>query len=352
MLAFSARFSGVILVLLLAAALCAGCSPAPSPTPSVSPQNILHTQTPAPGTPAPSITPGGDRLMVEAAPESLRTDDGSQPVVKVYVTEEQAVREMPIETYLCGVLAGEMNNQWPMEALRAQAILARTYAVKFVEDKGGSKYREAHLSTDIAEAQAYDAAGINDRIREAINSTRGMLAVHGGHPIYAWFHAHAGGMTALAGEGLEYERDDPPYIAIVASKESDQAPPDDAAWRAAFTRAELAAALSNWGDIGAVGSIGIAQRGPSGRAITLNINGTEISAPSLRLHLGAEKLKSTLLTSIRMDGAGGVVFEGKGYGHGVGMSQWGAYRMAEEGLRAEDIIQAYFRDVSLVMAWR
>ena len=136
-------------------------------------------------------------------PEDIRVNGAGVPQLRVYVTEDRQIRNMDNEEYLCGVVAGEMKNDWPEEALKAQAILARTFVVNFITEKE-SKYEGADISTDIAEAQAYRAGGVNDRVRAAVEDTRGKIVCYDGEPIYAWFHAHAGGRTATAEEGLSY----------------------------------------------------------------------------------------------------------------------------------------------------
>ena len=97
---------------------------------------------------------------------------------------------------------------------------------------------------------------------------------------------------------------------------------------------------------GKVTSLEIGKQGDSGRAITFIVNGKEVSAPALRLRLGGTQFKSTLLESIEVKGDT-ITFSGRGYGHGVGMSQWGAYGMAEEGANAQEIVQHYFKGVSI-----
>ena len=80
------------------------------------------------------------------------------------------------------------------------------------------------------------------------------------------------------------------------------------------------------------------------------VNGKAVSAPSFRIQIGANKLKSTLIESVAVDGDA-VTFKGRGFGHGVGLSQWGAYRMAEEGRTAQQILQRYFPGVGIVELW-
>ncbi len=127
----------------------------------------------------------------------------------------------------------------------------------------------------------------------------------------------------------------------------------DTEWKASFSFKELEAAAKEAGQTVAVKAgtdIAIGEKGKSGRAMTITIGGKPIEAAKLRIALGSTKMRSTLLTGLQVSG-NNVVMEGKGYGHGVGMSQWGAYQMAEQGKKAEDIVMHYFQNVKLVKLW-
>lgn len=291
------------------------------------------------------------RRQKPALPEKLSINGDGVPDLKVYQTDEEMISTLDVETYLMGVLAGEMKNDWPLEALKAQAILARTFVMKFCTEKE-SKYAGADISTDIEEAQAYDATGVNERIEQAVRDTRGLVLSWQGTFPYAWFHAHSGGMTARAREGLNYDREEPGYTQTVAGRDSGEAPEEARAWQASFSGEETAAAAkeAGLGDIGPLKSAEVGERGESGRAVTILLNGRAVSAPELRLSLGSSKMRSTLLTSLKAED-GRLVMAGKGYGHGVGMPQWGAYALAEEGKTAEEIVTYYFRDVTVEKLW-
>ena len=281
--------------------------------------------------------------------KDIEFDSDGIPVIDVYVKETGKVEQMDIETYLQGVLAGEMRNDWPMEALKAQAILARTYTLKFIDTKD-SKYEGADISTDITEAQAYNAESVNDRIRKAVEETRGIVMVYEGELPNAWFHAHSGGMTEIATIGIEY-KNDPEYLVPVVSYESDNAPEDVKSWEASFTAKEVIDAVNACGvKIEHIEEITIGRKGESGRAAEILINGEKISAPSFRINIGSERLKSTLIEDITKEDDK-IIFTGKGYGHGVGMSQWGAYGLAEKGATAQTIVSRYFTGVSFVDLW-
>lgn len=315
----------LILILSLA-----GCSTAQAPSPDA------------------SMPPRGGNLP--PLPAKITQFEQGVPVINVYVVAEKQVTAMPLEEYLYGVLAGEMKNDWPIEALKAQAILARTFALRFMTEKE-SKYEGADVSTDIEEAQAYDASSINDRIRQAVDDTRGMVLVSEGTFPYAWFHAHSGGKTALAKEGLGYEKEEPSYTQVVDSRESDKAPEDAKSWEASFSEAQVITAAKQAGlSVDAVESFAIGETGESGRALTLMINGKPVGAPSFRVAIGSTEMRSTFLTKVAIQN-GKVVMSGKGYGHGVGMSQWGAYGMADEGATADQIVTHFFRNVTVEKMW-
>lgn len=282
-------------------------------------------------------------------PEDIQLANGV-PQIKVYDASSESVQDMDLEDYLTGVLAGEMKNDWPMEALKAQAILARTYTLKFISTKD-SKYEGADISTDVSEAQAYNVDAVNDRIREAVDSTRGLVMSDDGQLTHAWFHAHSGGMTELPSIALDYTEGDPDYLEPVHVQEADKAPEDVKSWTATFTVQQVEQACKDAGVIvGDVTSVEIGKKGQSGRAKELIVNGKAVSAPTLRLKLDASKLKSTMISDITVSG-GEVAFTGSGFGHGVGMSQWGAYALAEKGEDAEDIIETFFDDVDIVKMW-
>ena len=337
------RIGLFVSVLLLGAAL-SGCArrTAGKDAPALpQPQNTLATQAKA------GASPG---KAADLVPDKLRRGEDGVPVLKVFEVKAEKLIEESVEDYVPAVLAGEMAGDWPLEALKAQAVLARTFVLQFVTQKS-SRYEGADISTDIEEAQAYNAEAVNDRIRQAVKETRGLVLNAGGELPYAWFHAHSGGLTARAKEGLDYEKDEPGYTQCVKGMENEEAPGEAAHWQAAFTTEEIVAAMK---DVGAkienVTGISIGQRGESGRAMTLLVSGREVSAPALRIALGSTKMRSCLLESLRVED-GLVKMAGRGYGHGVGMSQWGAYAMAKEGKTAEEIVMHYFRGVTLSKAW-
>lgn len=273
-----------------------------------------------------------------------------EPEISVWFHEEGAVKEMKMEAYLEGVVAGEMKNDWPQEALKAQAIVARTYTLaKMAEGKLAE--HNADASTDIREFQAYRAEAVNDAVKQAVQMTRGQVIEYEGAPIMAWFCASAGGKTATPEEGLSYTKGPLPYIQPVMSPDED-APEDVQKWEVVFTQDEMVGALRSLGhDAETVDSIMVTSYGPSGRATQFLINGNlTVGAPELRIALGSTKLMSTMLDDVAANERG-VRFQGRGYGHGVGMSQWGAHHMANAGQTAEQIVMHYYPNTTVTKRW-
>lgn len=283
--------------------------------------------------------------------EFLPSPSTEPPLLRVALHDSGAVIAMDIETYVAGVVAGEMPNDWPLEALKAQAILARTFVLKFITEKD-SRYAGADISTDIVEAQAYDAGAVNARVLQAVAETRGELLLTADDVLpYTWFHAHSGGTTELAVAGLDWQGDEPTYTRVIEGGDSADAPDSAREWAAEFTVADFLAACRKTGaDPDGCTHIAIGQKGKSGRAVTLLVNGTTVNAARLRIALGSTQMRSTLLTSLRLENSI-IRMTGRGYGHGVGLPQWGAYAMAQQGKSGEEIALHYYMGLHLVRAW-
>ncbi len=287
-----------------------------------------------------------------ALPSELGEYQGREPQINVYHHETGEVSGMNFEEYITGVVAAEMDPQWPDSALGAQAIIARSFTLQKIAENGGLPERNAHASTDFKEFQAYSAERINDRVRKAVENTRGRVALYNGDYIKAWFHAYAGPRTALADEGLEYKDGNPSYIQVVPSPAGDIVPEEERDWSATFPSGEVRAAVQEIAgtDPGPVESAAITAKGPSGRATRIKINDVEVPVPSLRIALGSTEMRSTFIEKI---GAGpeGLQLSGTGYGHGVGMCQWGARALAEEGRSPDEIVNYFYRGITLARAW-
>ncbi len=269
-----------------------------------------------------------------------------EPDISVFFHTTGDIKSMPLETYLEGVVAAEMDPNWPAAALEAQAIVARTFTLKKIQE-GPIEGRNAQASTDHKEFQAYDASRVNDKVKQAVKNTRGQIATYGGQPIMAWFHSSSGGTTASASEGLNFTKERTPYTQPVTDVQQEPAH----AWSCTLSADKvLEAAKALGASFDDLTSIEIGRKGPSGRTETLRINKKEVSAPQFRLAVGDKTMRSTLIDTLRMEGDS-VYMKGRGFGHGVGMSQWGAWILAQRGKSAQEIVTYYFKGVQIHDAW-
>ncbi len=241
------------------------------------------------------------------------------------------------EDYLYGVLPAEMATGWPLEALKAQAVAARTYAAANVG-------RRAALGFDLYDTtadQVYKGFTIEQAdCNSAVDGTRGQLLTWQERPIAAFFHASSGGETD---DALAVWGEDLPYIQGV----QDLDPSPHARWSASFEAAAVEKAFGAMGiDVGSLQSLAVSKETPHGRARWLEAGGSSgkaaVDANALRIKLG---LKSTRYKLAR-DGAR-FSFTGGGWGHGLGMSQWGARAYASQGEGYRDILARYYARTTL-----
>lgn len=302
--------------------------------------------------------PGQNRL---AGPEP----PGDEPQVNVVVDPQTGrTEQMPLEEYVKGVVGGEMGRlpsadatgeeqDWPEEAYAAQAILARTFILSWLEKHPGQP-----ITGDVTQTQAYRPENITPIIERAVERTRGEVIRYQGELAQTWFHSYAGGATATAKEGLNYQDEEPGFIRSVTLPENEFAPDDVKSWSMSVPLSEVEAALAEAGvNVGSIRELRIEEMGPSDRITSITVvgtNGTErIHGAEFRLRIGPERMKSTRVDpdSFKVSG-GNLVASGTGFGHGVGLSQWDAFKMAREGKSPEEIVKAFFKDVEITRAWK
>lgn len=285
-------------------------------------------------------------------PGEDRGEFTEEPIISLYDNKTKETKKIKLEEYVAGVVAAEMDTGWPVNALGAQAILARTFTLENIKAGRVKKLHGADISTDIEESQAYAPEKINDNVRKAVALTRGQVIRWQGKYVKAWFHACCGGKTAAAKEGLAYEKEPTPYLAPVADGCMAITTPENKHWELKISGAELARAVeqATGQNPGQVTEVKILKRGPSGRVETLKVGNVTISGPALRLAVGSEKLRSMMLEDIQAAG-GTFIFKGKGFGHGVGLCQWGAKKMAAEGKQPWSIVKTYYKNVKIEKLW-
>jgi stage II sporulation protein D len=265
--------------------------------------------------------------------------------LKLIVTGQgriNAVNLVDVEEYLYGVVPKEMPPGWPDEALKAQAVVSRTFASY---QKEANATREHDISATTASQVYGGVAAETDRTRRAVDATRGRLLTYGGRPALTYFHANSGGVTE---DARHVWRVAIPYLQSIPDEPSARAP--GAAWTAFLTFQQIRDALNRNGlKIGEIRGIEAASVSPSGRITKVKIehnSGTSVvGGNQFRTITDPAVIKSTLFRAESV--GGGIRFEGRGSGHGVGLSQWGARMMAEGGSPYREILLHYYRGLDL-----
>ena len=264
------------------------------------------------------------------------------------VLEGETVTEMELGTYLACVLRAEMPASFPLEALKAQAVAARTYTL--YQLRGGARHETADICTDHTCCQAYktaeqawtawgaDAATYEEKIRTAVEETDGEVLVYDGAPILAVFHSSSPGLTRPSGAVWS---EDLPYLQAVPSPEEGSEIPNY------FSRVEYSAAevkerfLALWPDMDFSAPkeawFSDAVRDEALSVVSVTVGGVEIRGAQMRSALG---LRSACVTW-QVEGEK-FIFHVTGYGHGVGMSQYGAAAMAQAGAAYGEILEHYY----------
>ncbi|TCL73258.1 stage II sporulation protein D [Hydrogenispora ethanolica] len=295
--------------------------------------------------------PGKEGTLIK----NIVTRFGKPPVISVYMKDSGKKVKMDIDEYLVGVVAGEMKPGWPLNAYAAQAIIARTFTMEFLSRGGTRALHGTDISTDEKEAQAYNAKNITPTIRKAVQMTKGLVLTYNNRYIKGWYSASSGGVTALAKEGLAYKEAEPPYVQSVKSPEEKVIPKSELLWQATFTSDEINQALKklNQGEVGMVRRFEVVKRGHY-RAVGIRIVGdkgtAQVHGADLRINIGPEKMRSIWLTDISTTG-GKVTLKGRGFGHGVGLSQWGAHALARENKSPEDIVKHFYPKAHVDKIW-
>jgi stage II sporulation protein D len=247
-----------------------------------------------------------------------------------------------LEDYLYGVVPVEMPAKWAENALKAQAVASRTYAV-YIKGKSKDKPYDLVATTASQVYGGYDAE--TPASNRAVDATRGEIITHNGRLIIAYFHSNSGGFTESAKAVWVAELR---YLKGIRDPYSDNIP--GGSWELSLSYRTIQDRLNQYGlNVGAVTEIRPVDVGYSGRPLKIAVASTRggivLKSNDFRLKIGPMKLKSTLFRL--RETTDGLRIRGKGFGHGVGMSQWGAYRMAQAGYHYRDILRHYYTDVEI-----
>lgn len=277
-------------------------------------------------------------------------------VVKLLHADSGQIEEIPLDTYLYSVVSAEMPADFEIEALKAQAIVARTYTV-YKANTNELKHGEANICDKSTCCQAWISKedrlakwGENvrqtnwEKIVSAVDSTKGKIIIYEGQPINAFFHSNSGGTTETpfnvwGGSGY-------PYLQTVETVGEDAY--SQYSSEVEYTQEEILQKLKdNFSNVeinfAIPEDISILERTQGNRVQQVKFGSVTISGVEAR---NIFKLKSANFTIEQENGK--VKFKVIGYGHGVGMSQTGADSLAKQGKTAEEIIKHFYIGVEII----
>ncbi len=297
-----------------------------------------------------SIRKGSDNTVIAAgkpfkrltvsAPSVIRINGKSyRGLVDLYPSEKGllVVNEIPIEEYLIGLINCEISSLWPVEAVKAQAVIARSYAIYQKDARRGALY---HLESSVMD-QVYEGVDIEDnRAARAVQETAGEVLGYSGAVIQAFYHSNCGGHTEAA---QNVWGADLPYLQGVDCKYCLTAP--SSKWEQTLPLKKIESQLKSAGyQVGGLYNIRAGRINRSGRLQDLTLshsrNDLVISAVNFRKAVGYSVIKSTNF-SIRLSG-NNAIFAGFGNGHGVGLCQWGSKQRAGDGFNYREILSYYY----------
>ena len=291
----------------------------------------------------------------EEKQEIEKYDYSKYKTIKLYHAKTSQIEELSLDDYLYGVVSSEMPASFEKEALKAQAIVARTYTIYQITKSKG-KHGDADICDDYKCCQAWiskedrlakwsenEAEANWNKIVEAVDSTQGKIITYNGSPIDAFFHSNSGGTTETASN--VWGGDNFPYLQSVQTSGEDGYTQYSS--EVEFSQSEFIDKIKTKHpdfeiDFNDNSCVQILEYTESGRIRTIKFGNIQIAGTEARTLLG---LKSTNFSFEIVDGK--IKFKVLGYGHGVGMSQTGADSMAKAGGSAEEIIKHFYSGVEI-----
>lgn len=297
-----------------------------------------------------SVNGSNLRTVRASAAASLQINGkGYRGVIEITAADKGllVVDELPLEDYLVGLINCEISSQWPIEVVKAQAVIARTYALYQMEARKNAQF---HLESSVMD-QVYDGCDIEDsRAARGVGETAGEVLTIDGKVIQAFYHSKCGGHTEAAenvwGVSLPYLQGvDCKYCLTAAASR----------WEQAIALKKIESLLKGGGyQVAGLRDIKPGRKNRSGRLTDLTIHSARgsliISAVNFRKLIGYSVIKSTNF-EVRTAGDE-ALFSGAGYGHGVGLCQWGAKQRAEDGFVYREILSYYYPGTRLENVYR
>ena len=296
------------------------------------------------------LTAAGDLNLITLSAAGLSYRYRGEMLFTVQEGVLLAVNRLSIEDYLRGVVAAEMPSTWPEEALKAQAVASRTYALQ----RAGESQNEAYDLTGDQASQMYTGYdGEATSTNKAIQDTSGVVMLYGDEPIQAFFHSSSGGFTE---NSEDVWLDSLPYIKLKSDPYDYNE--NHYNWQVSLDQNQLLNRLQSAAEFKSIIDIDFTYTASGARIREMTVTGLDYSDNPLQIKIAnADRvrsvlgLKSALFTVAKTYGADNRLAElrltGSGFGHGLGMSQYGARGMAMEGYDYREILRYYFTDVTL-----
>ncbi len=264
-------------------------------------------------------------------------------VVRVYREEENIIDRVPIEEYVVGVLAGEMPISFEIEALKAQAVAARSYVMRQIERNINKEYdvvdtimNQVYLDKETLVATWKESYTDNiNKVKQAVLSTKGEYLSYNGKVAEALFFSTSPGVTENSEEIFTSKED---YLRSVDSHWDQESPVFSTT--TTYTKNEFCNSLEIKCNENL--EIKVLKQTSTGRIKLIRINAKELTGNYICSKLG---LRSTYFEIIQEDNK--IIIKNKGYGHGVGMSQYGANGMAKEGYKYDEILKHYYQGIEI-----
>lgn len=252
----------------------------------------------------------------------------------IRVLHKGKIINVALERYVASVLAGEVSSSWPMEALKAQAVASRTFALRRMEERKNNAY---HVQNSVSDQVL--KATINETLVKAVRESAGLVLTVNQDLAETSFHSTCGGKTADAKNvwGRSY-----PYLSGGVCGYCHGSPTYH--WHVQMPMADIETKLGQ-----KITNIKISSRTKDGRVDKILLMGGKqqyINGHEFRMALGPMKVKSTLIKEIKIQGTS-VKISGQGFGHGVGMCQYGALGMAKTGKNYKEILAHYYPKTEL-----
>ena len=282
--------------------------------------------------------------------------DEESPLINVYNVDMNKIEEINIEEYLYGVLSSEMPSTFDEESLKAQAIAARTYVIYKMENDITSGHKNAAVCTNSAHCQAYTSydnlkknKGENwiksdyVKVKKAVDETKGEIVAYNGKAILPLYFSTSSGKTENSKDVFSTQY---PYLVSVESPYEDKSP--KYVTKYSINKNKFIECLKNsYPNINLSlykieNQVKILDRTEGGCVKTIQIGNIKLSGTDMRKIFNLNSANFSIKYNNNQ-----MKFTVKGYGHGVGMSQWGAEGMAKEGYKYYDILLHYFKNTDI-----